>query len=77
MINNQQLAEDIEFLLSTPEEFMVAGRFSVTCMLRTLVALHEEATCREMVEALVPHGYNATTVRIQFKRSRAISAAMQ
>lgn len=62
--------------LADPDEFTVAGRFSVTCAMRTLIAWYPDMTRREWLAAAPGLGIHPTTARIQFNRSRAISAEM-
>jgi hypothetical protein len=71
-----QFMADLAFLRANPEEFVVRGRFSLTCMLRTLASLNPDMSAPVFIALCNASGINTTTARIQFAASRKLDAEL-
>lgn len=76
--NQLRLIADYNWLLEDDTgEFVVrGGRVSTTSIMRTAIALNPELSRVQIVEALTSVGMNASTIAIQFAKSRKESLSL-
>jgi len=74
--SQHQLVSDYEFCKDHAEEFQVLGRFSITCVMRTVAALNPKATRKEFIQLFGWIGLNKKTLAIQFAKSRKFDVAV-